>query len=425
MKNVRLIMLGMAFLAAAMVFPDTALGQEMIVEIPYPHEHSIVRHIDDQSALIYNNSLKGNHFFRIDVNTPSVVTYKALSNSNLKILDFEIFVSVVYFCGETDTIKPQAMFGYFHIANFPTGDIYIDSVPTLRRFKKLEVFSIAGNIHVAMTATGLKGIDAVVDVRDVASNVWQYDIVNAPDKTYTFDDVAVTDTIVVYSGRLLEEPSPYIPIFWYFPKPHYPGITLFFNTSGIHRIQLNNGSPSLTHLTSLYGNKFESASDKGYTQWELDGLDGMMYFGSILAHKDSSGSVSDICPINIRMRSHVSITSPARTDIMEGTSFTMVPTTNPYKFANAEIIKSMDVFPPARRVVGVGNTSADPTLRFYLMDYINSEDCVPILSRLYSHTERNDVLTKTDVEIETILHDFRIMEYGIGDSSTKKICGNK
>jgi hypothetical protein len=252
---------GMALAVLALLFllPPSAAGQgtELIRDIPQYSDYSIIRQIDYDDWLVYSYG-EGNKFYWVtSSNYP--VPYKSILMENLKIFDFEIFDNVVYFCGTLLDEVQYAVMGYFSLDSGLYGSVYFDTFPDLASFNKLDIFSVEGQVHLVMTGheTNLKGV--MIDVMQTAPMQWIYTVATlTKDEDIGFDDVAVTDSRVVFTSRDTTIENKYGETYlWHFDRPIGIGVNIFLNH--ITEILFDNEPQSPVLIEHLYNDWFAIA----------------------------------------------------------------------------------------------------------------------------------------------------------------------
>lgn len=270
----RLRSAALAVLALLLTSASYAQGQELIRNIPELDDYSIIRQIDPNNWLVYAYG-EGNKFYWVsDTNTSA--PFKGLLEKNLKINDFEIFEDMVYFCGSVLDETPYAVMGYFPLSGFPSGPLYLDTVQRMVSFDKLDVFSVLEQIHLVMTGRDSNGVGAMIDVMASAPQQWLYTIAYPEDGKFIFDDVAVTDNLVVYTSRdILSQDKYGDDYLWYYNKPTGVGVTIFLYPSGNYHFINDPESPVL--IEHMYDDWFAIAcnSQRYYISTSL--FDGINY----------------------------------------------------------------------------------------------------------------------------------------------------
>ena len=224
----RLRSAALAVLALLLTGASYAQGQELIRNIPELNDYSIIRQIDPDLWLVYSHN-GGNKFYEVSSSGTSS-PFKGLLENNLKICDFEIFEDMVYFCGSVLDETPYAVMGYFPLTGFPSGSLYLDTVQRMVSFDKLDVFSVEEQIHLVMTGRDSDGVGAMIDVMASAPQQWLYTVAYPEDGKFIFDDVAVTDNLVVFTSQDILDVSKYGDNYlWYFYKPIGIGVNIFLN----------------------------------------------------------------------------------------------------------------------------------------------------------------------------------------------------
>ena len=255
-SKTRLRSTALAVLALLLSGASYAQGQELVRIIPERNDYSIIRQIDPNNWLVYAYG-EGNKFYWVsDTNTSA--PFKGLLEKNLKINDFEIFEDMVYFCGSVFDEIQYAVMGYFPLDSFPKGPLYLDTVQRMVSFDKLDVFSVAEQIHLVMTGRDSDGVGAMIDVMASAPQQWLYTIAYPEESEYIFDDVAVTDNLVVYTSQDILDVTKYGDTYlWYFGKPTGIGVNIFLNHFLTHYVGNEPTSPVL--IEHMYDDWFAIA----------------------------------------------------------------------------------------------------------------------------------------------------------------------
>lgn len=190
------------------IVPAVAWGQEVVRTIELEKtDNVIIRDIDDKEWLVSGEFLWGNQqkkaFVKVD-ETGTSAPIMFLPDIVKSVNDFEIYEDFVYFCGENS--NGLGVVGRFRLSDFPTAQVCVWSVPALNRMKKLDVKEMNSTLHVVMTGETALNSQHLVDAWEPsASSVsWVFYITEVNDD-WLFDDVAITDTKVVFSGRNVSE----------------------------------------------------------------------------------------------------------------------------------------------------------------------------------------------------------------------------
>lgn len=234
MKKIHLLCL----LGLALLFPNFLSAQDLTRELMSASNSTIIRQWKADKWLCYNRG-KGNEFYAVST-TGSTTPYMTLENDSITITDFEIFDDTVYFCGYKDSTTRIAMMGYFPLTTFPNSIVKYNTLSDVVSFNKMDVFSAEGQVHVEMTATLTYGevhaFYTIVDARENSDGSWMYYVLDKPEKGLIFDDVAVTDSFVVFTGRSLRDDN-YEAFntteLWYFYKPTMYGVPVFLTSVDI------------------------------------------------------------------------------------------------------------------------------------------------------------------------------------------------
>lgn len=254
---------------AIIIIPNLALGQPQIRQLAYKDTSSLVRRVNKDKWLVY--SYKGdNHFYMV---TPSgaMVDYKYLYDDNIKINDFEISESTVFFCGyREENGERYAMMGYFPLTNFPMGNVLYKVDSTMKEFKKMDIYHVENQVHVVMTALANDRFTTIVDVCHIDSTQWLFHVADGKTLLEYFDDVVVIgkqSPYVVFSSR---EYFHLIPVrintsysVWQFDAPTITNVPVFVNPCLYQRFDtLNILSPVLlSTLDGWYASVFKIANN--------------------------------------------------------------------------------------------------------------------------------------------------------------------
>lgn len=407
--------------------------QEKIVDLKAGSDISLVRHIDDHRAIIYNNYYsKYNTFSLFEFGTPNIYQIMYIDDLNLLVNDFEIFDNVVYFCGITNRNNPHAMFGYFQITSSFDGDIYIDSVPQLTMFKKLDVFSVGEEVHVVMTASTRSYTDAFVDVRYVTTNSWQYTVATVNDYNLTFDDVAVTDTTVVFTSHAFIDNyfHQYMYGFTdihYFPKPPAAGMSLFYNTSNNDFGRLYNKPTGSVLISRKHGDDFDLATPSEWFHVSVDNFYGTSYNQSARINKDASDIVEDIRHNHSYTHTWVDVVTPISatggySTIWFLNTVAIPPATMTYKTTSPVIINSIDNMQHYIKCVGVGHDYSSQSHFLYLLDYGTETGCVPTENMKQITDKYLYIPDKQDIVLAAYYHEFRKLTYNVITMNLNNTC---
>lgn len=196
----------------------------------------------------------------------------SLNNDSIRITDFEIFNDIVYFCGYKDSTSRIAMMGYFPLATFPNSTVKYNTLPDVWSFNKMDVFSAEGQVHVVMTAKqAYSGINplfffnyTIVDARENSDGSWLFYVLDNNDPILTFDDVAVTDSHVVFTARSIRDDNNLKAFntteIWYFNKPTMYGVPVFLTPVNIGC--LYNWPEGQVIIEHLFGDNYVISSRK-------------------------------------------------------------------------------------------------------------------------------------------------------------------
>ena len=186
------------------LLPLSAWGQELIRTVHLQKsENSIIRDISEKEWLVYNVFLWSDSMEKAFVKVTETgvsAPIMFLPNMVKTVNDFEIYDGYVYFCGENNA--GLGMMGRFKLSDFPTAQVCMWSVPALMKMNKLDVKEMNSTLHVVMTGETALNSQHLVDAWEpsASSSNWVF-YVTLVDADWLFDDVAITDTKVVFSGR--------------------------------------------------------------------------------------------------------------------------------------------------------------------------------------------------------------------------------
>ena len=372
MKNITKTRLHVLFLAAMLLPTWVVQAQDKILNLFQYDEHSIVRTVDNTTWLVYSHG-KSNIFNMV---TPSggTVSYKQLADDKLKILDFEIFEDYVFFCGVLDPAAPDAIMGYFSLSNFPTSTVYFDTLEEWAEFSKLDVFRVEDQLHVVMTAKYHNGKGTMVDAREYATNSWAYCDADFRNKYYSFFDVAVTDSYVVFTSWGNDIQSPFYlmqSILWIIQKPTSSGLPIFNNATGyMHKAELLDGSFGDILIKHTSGDDFVISSKVsiGLTLG-VSFFSGLNYSMSKLINCNSYDVLGDLSACGLPDNIVALLRNPTSSGtIRSGIVWTSYPSTPPplgvtMRYSTTEYINSIDLwmgatFAASGHEFGVNNLNA-------------------------------------------------------------------
>lgn len=238
-------------LASIALFGSNAIAQDATRSLNDFSSISIIRDIDDTAQLCYSYWERGT-FYRISDNNP-MSTFMTISDPSVIIHDFEIMDDTVFFCGQ---YEDKAIAGYFDLLTFPTTDVWYffvqNKVLDIYSLIKLDVYREGDELRMEMISTTGVNLDSrimytLVEARRTAGTNWGYSIMDTVKKMYSFDDVKVTKSCVMFTGRMVDEKDSTMVAsagLWVFPKPTY-GFSLFQNGANIKTIYINPTSKSL------------------------------------------------------------------------------------------------------------------------------------------------------------------------------------
>ena len=280
-NKARLRSTALAVLALLLSGAFPAQGQDLVREIPFPDNHSIVRYYYRMNWLIYSQGT--NNMFHMTSPLATNVEYKVINDHHIKIHDFEIYDDYVYFCGTyDDKDTQQALLGYFPLDSFPKGPVYFDTFPYLASFDKLDVFPVEDQIQIIMTGRYNSGFGTMVNVMEVSpgTGTWMYYYTNMKERKYLFDDVAITDSYGVYTSRNDYDELKYGETdLWYFPRPTSSGIPLL--QSGVTKRHLYNESTSPVLIEYMQEDSIAIACFSHNTHVSVSKLHGLQYVGTV------------------------------------------------------------------------------------------------------------------------------------------------
>lgn len=363
--------------------PSSSYCQDLIIDLQYYDEYSIVRNIDDEYNLVYNHG-KDNRFYRIDFSSICSSMFFP-GRDNMKILDFEIFNDYVFFCGIDDTISPDAVFGYFKLGNFPPTEVYFDVREEWESFTKLDVFIIEGEYHVVMTATYHSGVGTMMDVRGDVSGAWIYCDADLRDEYWYFNDVAVTDEYIVYTstGNKDEMIQKAHPNLWYIKKPTSSGYSIFNNVSGnmfLGDLQVSVlGDILIEHLVF---DEIVIVHRSDMYNFKVSYLDGLNYQRTVNVSCNDDCIIKDI-KIGLKKFEVEVLTNKTSTNTIVKSELYSVPYTVPgptcsvnYKYPTLtdEVINSIDIM-SFFNYVGSGHDYLDMSLHAYRIDMLFGSNC--------------------------------------------------
>lgn len=186
------------------LLPLSAWGQELIRTVHLQKsENSIIRDISEKEWLVYNVFLWSDSMEKAFVKVTETgvsAPIMFLPNMVKTVNDFEIYDGYVYFCGENNA--GIGMMGRFKLSDFPTAQVCMWSVPALMKMNKLDVKEMNSTLHVVMTGETALNSQHLVDAWEpsASSANWVFNVTEVDDD-WLFDDVAITASWVVFSGR--------------------------------------------------------------------------------------------------------------------------------------------------------------------------------------------------------------------------------
>lgn len=238
---------------------NNLLGQiHNVMEFPncLNSDTSIVRNWYDKLNIIYSQSPAGNQIYLTDANSTAV--YSIFTDINIK--DMEILEDTLYYCGADQ--NNISYIGQFTIPDMLTSSVSetLVQIPTGGSGnsypffpKRMEVFHVSAGIHVVMVCDMVCPSDTIkrvmMDARSHYGNTtWAFNFV-APytifdDQSNIFypDDVAVTDSYVVFIGhkhcsagiymKKFQKPNN-LTDFYNYTSFSYQNIYNYYLTSGI------------------------------------------------------------------------------------------------------------------------------------------------------------------------------------------------
>lgn len=215
-------------------FSFPVVGQELIRRAPDEvSDTSIIREAARDSVLIYNLFNKEEEMSFFVLLNAGNSNPNAIFFDSLYIKDFEVFEKRVYFCGYTFVNdEKKAMFGFFHLNNFPNGDIYYYVLNDCLKLNKIDVYkTVESNFieekHLVMTgSTTYLRSDVLVDISLPVSTPTSGNIYKSNNENEKIDDVAVTKNYVIVSTRSIENGIPVI-YYWQFKRPNAIGQDIF------------------------------------------------------------------------------------------------------------------------------------------------------------------------------------------------------
>lgn len=358
--------------------------QNLIMELPYVDEYSIIRNIDTDNKLIYNHG-KDNRFYKIDYNIGTGTTMSFPGRDEMKILDFEIHEDYVFFCGIEDTLSPKAVFGYFNLGDFPNCTIYFDVRDEWASFNKLDVFKVEEEYHVVMTATYHSGYGTMIDVRGDGSGVWTYCDADFRDEQWFFHDVAVTKDYIVYTstGGEKESITKSHPGLWYIKKPTIPGVPIFSNVLGDMNLEELTvsvlGEILIEHIRS---NEIAIVHRSGMYDFKVSYFQGFSYQQTISVGCYNDCVIKDIKNGLVAMQVEVLVNNTSA-NTPERSAIYSIPYAAPgpfstvnhkYATSNNEVINSIDIMLPTE-YVGSGHDFWGQDLHAYSINMPPSGIC--------------------------------------------------
>lgn len=383
MKSLTKIRLRILFFAVLLLPTLGIQAQDKIWNMLQYDEHSIVRTVNNTKWLVYSHG-KNNNFHMV---TPygGNVSYKQLADDKLKILDFEIFENIVFFCGVLDPAAPDAIMGYFSLNNFDTSTVYFDTLEDWAEFSKLDVFRVEDQIHVVMTAKYHNGRGTMVDAREYSTNSWAYCDADFGNRYYSFYDVAVTDSYIVFTSFGDDfQSSSYLmqSVLWFIKKPTSSGIPIFNNTIGnMHKAKLFDSSSGAILIKHTSGDDFVISSKV------MSGLilgvsffSGLNYYMSKMINCHSYDVLGDLSACSIPNNIVALLKNPTSSGtIRSGIVWTSYPSTPPplgvtMRYSTTEYINSIDLWMGATFAAS-GHDFSSNNLNVYYINAIHSGHC--------------------------------------------------
>ncbi len=370
-------------LASIALFGSNAIAQDATRSLNDFSSISIIRDIDDNAQLCYSYWERGT-FYRISDNNP-MSTFMTISDPSVIIHDFEIMDDTVFFCGQ---YEDKAIAGYFDLLTFPATDVWYFIVDENKALIKLDVYREGDELRMEMISRKdpitYRNVNTLVEARRTAGVNWGYTVMDTVKKMYSFDDVKVTKTCVMFTGRGADEKDSTIAVsagLWVFPKPTY-GFSLFQNYADISMIPIKPTSKSLIE---------QSDEDTVAVAFNIIGdmvvsnlFDATNYIGSCNIYPvESPNHIKDIKYSTDEMDFNI-LTGGDKEDVFNGIVYT-VPVINhlysggiSYRSISGYEVQSLtyiDANPFNFAASGHDNTS---TLHVHRFDQQAPTDCIPI-----------------------------------------------
>lgn len=189
-------------------FPAQAVSQNYIKSAYVKSTgNSIVRSIDENRRVAYtSNANQGKFVFYTDASTSVIVMYLPNTyGAEYVVNDFEVYGNKVFLCGKKINSSGSSIgvIGHFDISLVPPNGLYLCEVDGFANIRRLEVFSSIGEPRLAMIGEGYDSTSYIVDARKNATNTWIFfSSENFDLNNNRYDDIAVTDSLIVASSRV-------------------------------------------------------------------------------------------------------------------------------------------------------------------------------------------------------------------------------
>lgn len=227
------IVLGMLTVLCTMAYPDTAFAQDRIRRFnDVKSSQSIIRDVDGQHRLVYNEGYLFPYFILMDDNDGS---RQVLSlPREMLVRDFVIRDNSVYFCGmriQSNLHDTCAVVGWFSMDGFPATEVHFTQHELQKSFEQIEsytVFSAGGETHFVVIGRDIEDRYNLFDAQRVSPNLMVFYQPFDPEYfiNHQIDDLIVTDHYVVISSqeKLSLTREGYL---WAFLKPVSTGYHIF------------------------------------------------------------------------------------------------------------------------------------------------------------------------------------------------------
>lgn len=227
------IVIGVLAVLCASAFSGIAFAQDRTRHFgEVKSQRSIIRDIDGQHRLVYNDEYFFPCFILVDDNDGN---HQVLSlPREILVRDFVIHNGSVYFCGtrtQSNLHDTCAVVGWFGMEGFPATEVHFVQHEHQKSFERIEsynVFNAGSESHFVLIGRDINGIYNLFDARRIPLNRMVFHQPSNPEYfiDHQLDDLIVTDHYVIVSSqdRRALTCKGYL---WAFLKPVSPGYHIF------------------------------------------------------------------------------------------------------------------------------------------------------------------------------------------------------